>query len=168
MQKNHKVLTRFSSGNRLRGPWHQIFIIHSRRSGFSNKLETSPKIMQNFLIVHELIKATFEDAYIFSFDCLLRQVIPDINGSMMETILPYIKTSPYLENFEGISPCHVIFPQAYKIKACIWFEFLCENLECFNQITPESSISQHRKLNINHIHACMKPHHKLNIIFIHA
>ena len=71
----HKILTRLSSGNRLRGLWLQIFITYSRRSGFSNELETSLKIAQNFLIVHELNKATFEYLYIFSFDYLLRQVI---------------------------------------------------------------------------------------------
>ena len=68
----HKILTRSSSGNRLRGLWLQIFIIYSRRSSFSNKLETSLKIVHNFLIVHELIKATFRDSYIFSFNYLLR------------------------------------------------------------------------------------------------
>ena len=136
----YKILTRSSSGNRLRGLWLQIFIIYSRRSGFSNELETSLKIVHNFLIVHELIKANFEDLYIFSFDYLLRQVIPDVNDSMRETILPYIKTSPFLENFEGMSPCHAIFPQAYKILACIWVVLLCENLEYFYQITSEPSI----------------------------
>ena len=34
---------------------------------------------------------------------------------MRETTLPHIKTSPFIENFEGMSPCHAIFPQAYKI-----------------------------------------------------
>ena len=34
----HKILTRSYSGKRLRGLWLQIFIIYSRRSGFSNKL----------------------------------------------------------------------------------------------------------------------------------
>ena len=114
------LLTRSSSGNRLRGLWLQIFIIYSRRSGFSNEFETSLKTVHDFLIVHELIKATFEDLYIFSFNYLLRQVIPDVNDSMRETILPYIKMSPFFENFEGMSPCHAIFPQAYKILACIW------------------------------------------------
>ena len=73
------ILTRSSSGNRLWDLWLKIFVIYSRRSGFSNKLETSLKIVQNFLIVHVLIKATFEDLYIFSFDYLPRQVILDIN-----------------------------------------------------------------------------------------
>ena len=116
----HKILTRSSSGNRLRGLWLQIFIIYGRRSGFSNKLDTSLKIVHNFLIVRELVKATFEDLYIFSFDYLLKQVIPDINDSMRENILPYIKTGPFLENFEGMYPCHTIVPQAYKLFACIW------------------------------------------------
>ena len=100
-QTSHKILTRSSSGNRLRGLWLQIFIIYSCRSGFSNELGTSLKIVHNFLIVHELIKATFEDLYIFSFNYLLRQAIPDVNDSMRESILPYIKTSPFLENLEN-------------------------------------------------------------------
>ena len=37
---------------------------------------------------------------------------------MREAILLYIKN---LENFEGMSPCHAIFPQTYKILACMYF-----------------------------------------------
>ena len=68
------------------------------------------------MIVHELIKVIFED-------------------SMRETILPYIKASPFIENFEGMSPYHAIFPQAHKILACICVVILSENLEYFYQIT---------------------------------
>ena len=96
-QDELKMNSTSSSVNGLRGLWLQILIIHSRHSGFGNKLETSLKITQHFLIVHELIKATFEDLYIFSFDYSLRQVIPDINDSMRETIPPISKRAPFLK-----------------------------------------------------------------------
>ena len=135
----HKILTKHSSGNRLRGLWLKIFIIYIRRSGFSNELETSLKIAQNFLIVHELIKATFEDLFIFSFDYFLRQVILDVNDSMRETILPSIKRAPILKSLRECLLVTLFFLKR-MILTCIWVVLLCENLEYFHEITPEPSI----------------------------
>ena len=116
----HKMNSRSSSGNGLRGLWLQILMIHSRHSGFGDKLETSLKITQHFLIVHELIKATFEDFYIFSFDYSLRQVIPDINDSMRETITPISKRAPFMKILMECPLVTPFFLERIRFWACIW------------------------------------------------